>query len=94
MGNISLYLTVRKERMVMSLRDDIEKFKKDIPGMFLEMVRSEDNRLKQSGITERCLKKGDRAPAFSLPNQHRKTISSDDLLSQGPLVVAFYRGGW
>ncbi len=37
---------------------------------------------------------GDRMPAFTLPNQNQETVHVADLLSQGPLVVSFYRGTW
>ena len=51
-------------------------------------------RLKQSGIREKCLKVGDKAPAFTLPNVHGSSIHSTKLLKSGPLVISFYRGSW
>lgn len=36
------------------------------------------------------LKEGDRAPAFSLPNQLGEQISLDELLQQGELLLYFY----
>lgn len=50
--------------------------------------------LRESGATDRILKKGDRAPEFNLVNQHGETVSSATLLRNGPLVVSFYRGSW
>jgi len=41
-----------------------------------------------------ALKLGDQAPAFSLPNQQGKLTSLSNLLSQGPVIVTFYRGSW
>lgn len=78
----------------MSLREDIEKFKEKVPEELLNMVQSEAERLVRSGFTAKCLKAGDRAPSFSLPNQEGRLISSVALLAKGPLVVSFYRGGW
>jgi hypothetical protein len=78
----------------MSLREDLEKFKEKAPRELLDMVRSEAERLERSGLTATCLKAGDRVPSFTLPNQHGEPISSEVLLGRGPLVVAFYRGGW
>jgi hypothetical protein len=50
--------------------------------------------LKASGIEDRALKAGDRAPSFTLFNQDHVQVASDDLLRQGPLVVSFFRGHW
>lgn len=37
---------------------------------------------------------GTPAPDFSLPDAHGVTVSLSELLSEGPVVVAFYRGDW
>jgi peroxiredoxin len=50
--------------------------------------------LKQSGIGERTLRVGARAPEFSLPDAEGKVVRSQELLRNGPLVVSFYRGKW
>lgn len=50
--------------------------------------------LKASGIENRALTAGDRAPAFRLPNANGETIRLTDLLDRGPVVLNFYRGGW
>lgn len=63
------------------------------PEVFGIMTRAVDE-LQQSGIVERSLKVGDRAPEFSLPDALGQTVHSKDLLAAGPLVVSFYRGGW
>jgi peroxiredoxin len=47
-----------------------------------------------SGLVERSLAVGERAPDFSLPSATGATISLASLLSNGPVVVSFYRGGW
>ena len=50
--------------------------------------------LKATGIGDRVLKVGNKAPDFALPNALGETVSSADLLAKGPLVVKFYRGSW
>ena len=50
--------------------------------------------LRRSGIADQCLKAGDTAPGFALPNGAGEIVRSGELLSRGPLVVSFYRGGW
>ena len=57
------------------------------------MHRATDE-LRASGILDRVLKVGDSAPVFSLPNEYSETISSNDLIARGNLVVSFYRGVW
>lgn len=47
-----------------------------------------------SGQAERAIHAGDRAPAFVLQDQNDRTVSSAELLAQGPLIVTFYRGVW
>ena len=37
---------------------------------------------------------GAKMPAFSLKDSQNKTVSSDELLKQGNLVLVFYRGAW
>ena len=82
----------------MSLKEELEKFlaqfQKDVPEEVRTLITTESERLAESGIADKSLKVGDKAPAFSLSNGAGKTVSSNDLLSKGPLVVSFYRGGW
>ena len=37
---------------------------------------------------------GDRAPGFTLPDALGRPVSLADLLAEGPVVTAFYRGEW
>ncbi|HWB74034.1 MAG TPA: hypothetical protein VG755_03745 [Nannocystaceae bacterium] len=34
------------------------------------------------------------APAFALPDEHGHSVSLDQLRTQGPAVLVFYRGHW
>jgi hypothetical protein len=63
------------------------------PEMIAIMTRSTDQ-LRNSGILQRVLKPGDKAPSFELHNQDGKTVSSVGLFAKGPLVVSFFRGVW
>ena len=49
---------------------------------------------KESGIVERAIKAGDKLPAFALPNTKGEIVTSDDLLSQGAVVLTVFRGHW
>ncbi len=50
--------------------------------------------LKQSGIAERALPAGSKAPSFELTDHNGKLVRSSDLLTAGPLVICFIRGRW
>jgi peroxiredoxin len=50
--------------------------------------------LRQSGIAERVLQPGSKAPSFELPDRNGKIVRSSDLLATGPLVICFFRGRW
>lgn len=46
------------------------------------------------GHAARALTVGDVAPDFTLPDVDGRAVSSADLRAAGPVIVAFYRGGW
>jgi peroxiredoxin len=50
--------------------------------------------LESSGIVDRILPVGAKAPEFSLPDQNGKIVSSAEVLADDRLVVNFYRGRW
>jgi len=64
------------------------------PQEAIEKMHRATAELKASGIEQRALKVGDRAPSFALFNQDHAEVSSDDLRRQGPLVLSFFRGHW
>jgi peroxiredoxin len=82
----------------MSLKQEIVKMQEtllpQIPAEVLTLFTVSTQKLLQSGIADRSLRKGDKAPAFSLPGTGGKSIGSRELLQQGPLVLSFYRGDW
>ena len=82
----------------MSLKQDLDNLKEqssiNIPQDKLNIMSADTERLRKSGIMDTSLKTGDTMPSFSLPNAKGELISSSDLLSKGPLVLSFYRGGW
>jgi peroxiredoxin len=47
-----------------------------------------------TGVLQRALKVGDKAPTFALPNAKGGSTSLATLLQRGPVVLTFYRGGW
>lgn len=47
-----------------------------------------------TGIEERILPVGTRAPEFALKDSAGRLVKSADLLTLGPLVIKFFRGRW
>ena len=86
-----------------SLQQKLNEFKKafesgappyNAPHEAIEKMHRATEELKASGIEDRALKVGDRAPSFTLFNQEHIEVASAELLSKGPLVVSFFRGHW
>ncbi len=50
--------------------------------------------IRGSGILDKAVKAGDKAPDFELPNLKGETTSLAGLLEKGPLILVWYRGGW
>lgn len=82
----------------MSLTEELAKYREGsrnrIPGEKLAVMDRAAGELEQSGILDKCLRAGDAAPEFVLPNAENKPISLAGLLAAGPVVLSFYRGGW
>ncbi len=65
-----------------------------IPSDKLEIMDRATEELTRSGLRSTSLKEGDRAEDFILMDAHGSPVRLQQLLSQGPVVVSFYRGGW
>ncbi|WP_336686421.1 peroxiredoxin-like family protein [Chryseobacterium bernardetii] len=50
--------------------------------------------LKTGKSEENSIQIGDQIPEFSLPNALGKIVSSEEILKNEKIVLAFYRGGW
>ncbi|MBT8461315.1 MAG: redoxin domain-containing protein [Gemmatimonadetes bacterium] len=50
--------------------------------------------LRATGIEDRVLKVGDEAPDFELESTAGGMVSLDALVTQGPVILTFYRGRW
>jgi hypothetical protein len=82
----------------MSLQDKLNElkanFEKQVPKETLEVMHNATHNLRKSGILERALKIGDTIPEFELKNTGSERIRSKDMLTNGLLVLTFYRGKW
>ena len=82
----------------MSLKAELDAFRSEFmatvaPEIRDAMVRA-DMELAASGIAQRALKAGDQAADFRLPDARGGYVRLKELLSAGPVVLSFYRGGW
>ncbi|MGD8789126.1 MAG: peroxiredoxin-like family protein [Burkholderiales bacterium] len=82
----------------MTLRDELEqqlaKFKQRASAELAATLQAGVDELSASGIAERAVQQGDMAPDFELPNVKGNPVALSTLLANGPVVLAFYRGGW
>jgi hypothetical protein len=65
-----------------------------MPAEVLDTFTKANQQVLEAGVEGRAVKEGRQAPDFSLPNVHGQKITLSALLRQGPVVLAFYRGGW
>jgi len=65
-----------------------------IPAELLKTMGSATEALAASGIEQAGTQAGSAMPAFELKDFTGAAMKSSELLAKGPLVVAFYRGGW
>jgi hypothetical protein len=83
---------------MMTLQDQLNQlkasFEEKAPPEALEVMHRATADLRNSGIVDRVLTIGDRAPEFELENARGKPIRSKDILSDRLMVLTFYRGQW
>ena len=81
-----------------NLANQIENFNqelaKQVPQEVLEAFGKSIADLKTKNIEQNSIKVGEIMPAFSLLNAKIETINSNEILKQGKMIVAFYRGSW
>ena len=81
-----------------TLKEKLDDYKK----MFLTKVNDETlaivgaagKALAESVPNRKTLAVGDKLPAFSLIGASGASVTSEQLLSGGPLVLTFFRGMW
>jgi len=82
----------------MNLEEKIQAKKAEFQNVVSEEVRQVMGRaiknLMDSGILERALGEGTKAPDFTLRNARGESVNLKQTLSSGPVVLGFYRGRW
>lgn len=64
------------------------------PAEFQRVIDAALGGLRGSGIAQSCLQPGETAPDFVLPSTGGGEFGLEATLRNGPVVIAFYRGGW
>ena len=81
-----------------SLNEQLEQMRQASWGRWpkekLDVVIRARDELARSGMVDRILQVGDKAPDFSLPSSLGGTIRLSEMLHRGPVMLAFYRGHW
>jgi len=72
----------------------IEQLEEMIPKEQFEVFNSDAKQLSVTHDSPLKLKTGDKAPLFKLPNANGELVELVNLLAQGAVVLAFYRGAW
>lgn len=80
----------------MQLRSKLDNFRASFEADIgrKTVLDNEALRVKSSGVEERALKAGQRAPDFELPDMAGNRVSLSQLLADGPLALIFFRGLW
>ena len=82
----------------MSLQKKLSALKKGFeaqaPQKAVKIIHRATDDLEKSGILDGTVNVGDEAPDFALQNADDQEFRLKELLSQGPVVLSFYRGKW
>ena len=82
----------------MKLQEQMDAFKKgfveQVPEQALKTMERAGEKLRESGLSDRAIKVGDKALDFSLRNTSETEVGLSTLLANGPVVLSFFRGKW
>ena len=76
------------------LNSVFERFSQAGPKPVFDLVTGVASDFKASYKPSLAIQVGDSLPEFRLSDATGKEVNSADLLTQGPLLIAFYRGNW
>ena len=82
----------------MNLTEELSTFGQQMsensPQEVLQTMDDEIEKLAASGILEKALQEGDKAPDFELVDSDGNQVSLNSLLEKGSLIISFNRGNW
>lgn len=71
-----------------------ENLAKQLPTEVLEVFGKSIQDLKAKNMEDSSISVGDKFPDFSLQNTSDKTVALKELLQNGKVIIAFFRGSW
>lgn len=81
-----------------SYQENLAELREQLKGMLppeaMSVFDQDASQLNDRFETLLQVQPGDKAPDFELPDATGKTVSLQQLLTDGPVVLAFYRGAW
>ena len=80
--------------LAQALKEQNEAARARIPPGTLAVMEAATASLEASQLAERSLAVGAAAPDFSLPDAKGDRVVLSKLLTEGQVVLSFYRGGW
>ncbi|TCK18144.1 peroxiredoxin [Thiogranum longum] len=75
-------------------REALEAFVANLPAAQQETVGKAFESLMASDTADNAVNVGGKAPDFTLPSVTNEDLTLSDALSDGPVVLSFYRGSW
>jgi peroxiredoxin len=82
------------ESLSAQLAARVARFKEMAPPDRIAAAEGAIAEIAASGILERAIKKGDKAPDFTLPNAIGESVNLYSALENGPVILTWYRGSW
>lgn len=76
------------------LAETAAQSKEKIPAEARSIMSQAIQDLQATGIEGRVVQTGQKAPSFTLKNHLNNDRNLETMLTDGPVVVSFYRGGW
>ncbi|MEA5463141.1 peroxiredoxin-like family protein [Leptothoe sp. PORK10 BA2] len=87
-------MTTATDSLAEQLADYRAGFQQQVSQDVQDTMAAATDALEASGISNQVLTVGDTAPDFELPDATGRSVRLSELLTQGPVVINFYRGEW
>jgi len=82
------------ESLTSQLEARVARFKEMAPPERIAATEGAIAEIAASGILDRAIKKGDKAPDFTLGNAVGASVNLYEELAKGPVILTWYRGSW
>ena len=82
------------ETLVAQLEARVAKFKEMAPPERVAAAEGAIANIADSGILDKAINLGDKAPDFTLPDALGNSVSLYEQLAKGPIILTWYRGSW